>query len=290
MFQCLGYAAASSRAPFGPITFERREPGLSDIRIEIQYCGVCHSCVPGHEIVGHLEAVGGRASKFKPGDVVGVGVLVDSCRECRNCRDASARAAIPLEAIPTISWWIRISSFAFPKGWIPRQPPPIVCGRHDLFAAAALEGGAGPEGWRRRSRMPWPCRCQDRGRARGPSRRSHHFAGRGGGRSSPRRHRSRDVEARHGDGGASQQLRFHPRYCVGQTRHQPIATVAASRRHVDAGRGFPSNRSRSRRETWSANAALSPGRLLADSPRRRKCSISAPRTGSRPTSRSSRSP
>ena len=43
MFQCLGYAAASSRAPLGPITFERREPGLSDIRIEIQYCGVCHS-------------------------------------------------------------------------------------------------------------------------------------------------------------------------------------------------------------------------------------------------------
>ena len=102
MFQCLGYAAASSQAPLGPFTFERREPGPSDIRIKIQYCGVCHSdlnrardiwggslypCVPGHEIVGRVEAVGGRASKFKPGDVVGVGVLVNSCRECRNCRD-----------------------------------------------------------------------------------------------------------------------------------------------------------------------------------------------------------
>lgn len=102
MFQCHGYAASSSKAPLAPFTFERRDPGPNDVRIEIQYCGVCHSdlnrardiwggslypCVPGHEIVGRVEAVGGGVSKFKPGDVVGVGVLVDSCRECPNCRD-----------------------------------------------------------------------------------------------------------------------------------------------------------------------------------------------------------
>ena len=102
MFQCHGYAANSSKAPLAPFTFERREPGPNDVRIEIRYCGVCHSdlnrardiwggslypCVPGHEIVGRVEAVGGGVSKFKPGDVVGVGVLADSCRECPNCRD-----------------------------------------------------------------------------------------------------------------------------------------------------------------------------------------------------------
>ncbi|HWG04526.1 MAG TPA: NAD(P)-dependent alcohol dehydrogenase, partial [Beijerinckiaceae bacterium] len=102
MFQCVGYAAASSKTPLGPFSFERRDPGPSDVRIAIQYCGVCHSdlnrardiwggslypCVPGHEIVGCVEAVGDRVTKFKPGDIVGVGVLVDSCRECRNCRD-----------------------------------------------------------------------------------------------------------------------------------------------------------------------------------------------------------
>jgi uncharacterized zinc-type alcohol dehydrogenase-like protein len=102
MFECRGYAASSSQAPLAPFSFARREPGPSDVLIEIQYCGVCHSdlnrardiwggslypCVPGHEIVGRVEAVGGPASKFKPGDIVGVGVLVDSCRECRNCRD-----------------------------------------------------------------------------------------------------------------------------------------------------------------------------------------------------------
>lgn len=102
MFECRGYAASSSQAPLAPFSFARREPGPSDVRIEIKYCGVCHSdlnrardiwggslypCVPGHEIVGRVEAVGGRAGKFKPGDIVGVGVLVDSCRECRNCRE-----------------------------------------------------------------------------------------------------------------------------------------------------------------------------------------------------------
>jgi uncharacterized zinc-type alcohol dehydrogenase-like protein len=102
MFQCHGYAANSSQAPLSSFTFERREPGPSDVRIEIRYCGVCHSdlnrardiwggslypCVPGHEIVGRVEAVGGSVSQFKPGDMVGVGVLVDSCRECLNCRD-----------------------------------------------------------------------------------------------------------------------------------------------------------------------------------------------------------
>lgn len=102
MFQCHGYAAASSKAPLAPFTFQRRSPGPNDVEIEILFCGVCHSdlhrvrnewggtiypCVPGHEMVGRVTAVGGAVSKFRAGDIAGVGVLVDSCRECANCRD-----------------------------------------------------------------------------------------------------------------------------------------------------------------------------------------------------------
>ena len=102
MFQCHGYAAGSSTSPLRPFTFERRTPGPNDVRIKIRYCGVCHSdlnrtrdvwggslypCVPGHEIAGKVEALGSEVAGFAVGDMVGVGVLVDSCRECANCRE-----------------------------------------------------------------------------------------------------------------------------------------------------------------------------------------------------------
>jgi uncharacterized zinc-type alcohol dehydrogenase-like protein len=94
------YGAYSADKPLEPIAIERREPGPSDVRIEIAYCGVCHSdlhtvrsewggtlypCVPGHEIVGHVSAVGAEVSGFRIGDTVGVGCLVDSCRQCAAC-------------------------------------------------------------------------------------------------------------------------------------------------------------------------------------------------------------
>jgi uncharacterized zinc-type alcohol dehydrogenase-like protein len=102
MFVCTGYAAQEAQTPLAPFTFERRDPGPKDVQIEIQYCGVCHSdlhtarnewhntlypCVPGHEIVGRVTKVGGQVTKFKEGDLAGVGCMVDSCRECPNCRD-----------------------------------------------------------------------------------------------------------------------------------------------------------------------------------------------------------
>jgi uncharacterized zinc-type alcohol dehydrogenase-like protein len=84
-----------------PFTFERRAPGAQDVSIDILYCGVCHSdlhtarnewggrtaypCVPGHEIVGRVKAVGDAVGKFKVGDLVGVGCLVDSCQHCQPC-------------------------------------------------------------------------------------------------------------------------------------------------------------------------------------------------------------
>ncbi len=96
-----GYAAHDKQSPLVPFNFERREPGANDVVIAIDYCGVCHSdihqvrdewgqsiypMVPGHEIVGHVTAVGASVTKFKQGDLAGVGVMVDSCRICENCK------------------------------------------------------------------------------------------------------------------------------------------------------------------------------------------------------------
>lgn len=101
MLQTRGYAVTGPTSSFEPFSFERREPGPRDVQIEILYCGVCHSdihqardewggalfpMVPGHEIVGRVIAVGAQVTKFKPGDMAGVGCFVDSCRTCANCR------------------------------------------------------------------------------------------------------------------------------------------------------------------------------------------------------------
>jgi uncharacterized zinc-type alcohol dehydrogenase-like protein len=95
------YAAQSATSALGPHGIVRREPGSTDVQVDIQFCGVCHSdlhvarnewnftqypAVPGHEIVGRVTAVGGGVKKFKVGDTVGVGCLVDSCRTCADCR------------------------------------------------------------------------------------------------------------------------------------------------------------------------------------------------------------
>ncbi len=96
------YAAQSAASPLAPHTINRREPTPTDVDIEILYCGICHSdlhqvrnewkntiypCVPGHEIVGRVTRVGSAVKNFKPGDLAAVGCLVDSCRECPDCRE-----------------------------------------------------------------------------------------------------------------------------------------------------------------------------------------------------------
>jgi len=100
-YKTAGYAAHSAKTPLERFSFERREPGPKDVQIEILYCGVCHSdlhtarnewtnttypVVPGHEIVGRVTKVGNGVAKFKAGDAVGVGCLVDSCRTCPSCK------------------------------------------------------------------------------------------------------------------------------------------------------------------------------------------------------------
>jgi alcohol dehydrogenase (NADP+) len=96
------YAAQSAETPLAPYSFERRELRPNDVRIDIRYCGVCHSdlhtvrsewpgtvypCVPGHEIVGRVTAVGPEVTKFKAGDLAAVGCLVDSCLTCSACKE-----------------------------------------------------------------------------------------------------------------------------------------------------------------------------------------------------------
>jgi uncharacterized zinc-type alcohol dehydrogenase-like protein len=91
----------SAGAKFETALIERREPRAHDVVIDIAYAGICHSdihqvreewgpaifpMVPGHEIAGTVSAVGGSVARFRPGDRVGVGCFVDSCRECPNCR------------------------------------------------------------------------------------------------------------------------------------------------------------------------------------------------------------
>ncbi|MCL9683027.1 NAD(P)-dependent alcohol dehydrogenase [Legionella maioricensis] len=100
MTETIGYAAPKAGAPLQPFTFERRKIGAQDVAIDILFCGICHSdlhqihndwgfgqypMVPGHEIIGKVTAVGAKVDRFAPGDLVGVGCMVDSCGKCSSC-------------------------------------------------------------------------------------------------------------------------------------------------------------------------------------------------------------
>jgi uncharacterized zinc-type alcohol dehydrogenase-like protein len=114
-----GYAALSPTAALQPFSIERRAVGPKDVKIQILYCGVCHSdlhqvrdewhntmptqypCVPGHEIVGRVEAVGSAVTRFREGDVAGVGCMVGSCGTCRSCRAGLEQYC---EQFPTLTY------------------------------------------------------------------------------------------------------------------------------------------------------------------------------------------
>jgi uncharacterized zinc-type alcohol dehydrogenase-like protein len=100
--QSHGYGALDARQPLAKLEFARRDPRPDDVHIDILYCGVCHSdlhtardewgntvypVVPGHEIVGRVHAVGQRVTRFREGDLVGVGCMVDSCQKCASCKE-----------------------------------------------------------------------------------------------------------------------------------------------------------------------------------------------------------
>jgi uncharacterized zinc-type alcohol dehydrogenase-like protein len=102
MIAAKAYAAQNATSPLAPFSLERRKPGAHDVLIDILYCGVCHSdihqvrnewggakypMVPGHEIVGRVTEIGSAVTKFKVGDLAGIGCLVDSCRTCSSCAE-----------------------------------------------------------------------------------------------------------------------------------------------------------------------------------------------------------
>ena len=104
------FAATASDQPLAPYSFDRRDPGPDDVAIAIKFAGVCHSdlhvaknhmggtrypIVPGHEIAGVVTAVGADVTRFKVGDRVGVGCMVDSCRTCVSCREGEEQYCVP---------------------------------------------------------------------------------------------------------------------------------------------------------------------------------------------------
>ncbi|MGH9948681.1 MAG: NAD(P)-dependent alcohol dehydrogenase, partial [Pyrinomonadaceae bacterium] len=107
-----GYATHNPEAKFEPFEFTRREVGAHDILIDIEYAGICHSdihqaknewkdsmptnypLVPGHEIVGRVSQIGDEVTKFKVGDVAGIGCFIDSCRECANCKNGQEQFCV----------------------------------------------------------------------------------------------------------------------------------------------------------------------------------------------------
>ena len=116
MYKTKAYAADSATSPLARTSIPRRDPTDRDVRIEILFCGICHSdlhyardewhdvmptvypCVPGHEIVGRVTKVGAAVKKYKAGDLVGVGCLVDSDHTCPNCREGLEQALNRLHA------------------------------------------------------------------------------------------------------------------------------------------------------------------------------------------------
>lgn len=111
MIQAKGMAAMKAKEPLKPYSFERRDAKPNDVVIDIKYCGICHSdihmvrdewgvssafpMVPGHEIAGVVSSVGSSVTKYKVGDLVGVGCMVDSCRECAHCKEHEEQYCIP---------------------------------------------------------------------------------------------------------------------------------------------------------------------------------------------------
>jgi uncharacterized zinc-type alcohol dehydrogenase-like protein len=102
MMESIGYGVNNAEEPLHELRFTRRDPQPKDVQIEILYCGVCHSdlhtvrnewgntvfpVVPGHEIIGRVTAVGNEVTRFKVGDMAGVGCLVDSCQRCSSCAE-----------------------------------------------------------------------------------------------------------------------------------------------------------------------------------------------------------
>ena len=212
MIKALGYGNTAPTAPLDRLEIDRRDPGPKDVRIEILWCGICHSdlhtarnewhgttypCIPGHEIVGRVSAVGADVKGFKAGDLAGVGCMVDSCRTCPDCKDGleqfCRKGAIFTYNSPdahlggmTYGGYSNVvvvdEAFVLrvPDGPRPRRRRAAPLRRHhDLLAAPPLGRRPREEGRHRRPRRPRPHGGQARARD-GRARRPLHDVGREG--------------------------------------------------------------------------------------------------------------
>ena len=264
------YAAQSATTPFAPHTIERRAPGPKDVAIEILFCGVCHSdlhtargewpgtqypCVPGHEIIGKVMAVGKDVTRFKPGQIVGVGCMVDSCRTCAQCHDGleqycdgpvgftgtyngpvgggpntyggySAAITVDEHFVLTINHAEKDLAAVAPllcagiTTWSPLKHWGAGPGKKVGIVGI---GGLGPHG-----REALPCA----GRAH---RGLHHLARQGGRCQGAGRRRSGGVQRRSPDEEASQQLRHDPQHRGGAPQSGRLHRASEARRHHGAG-------------------------------------------------------
>ncbi|WP_306429284.1 alcohol dehydrogenase catalytic domain-containing protein [Sphingobacterium sp. E70] len=149
-FSIKAFGTEAPTADLKQLEVQRRAVTAKDVEIDILYCGVCHSDlhtarnewggtiypnVPGHEIVGRITKVSSDVTKFKVGDLAGVGCMVDSCRECESCKEGLEQYCEngniqtynghdkhldkqTFGGYSSVSWWIRILSCIFPKIWI----------------------------------------------------------------------------------------------------------------------------------------------------------------------------
>ena len=109
MYSTFAFARSSPNSKFEKIDIQRNICGDNDVTFTLKYCGICHSdvliadnglgdtqypCVPGHELAGVVTSVGKNVTKVKPGDNVGVGCMVDSCRQCEMCKEGDEQLCI----------------------------------------------------------------------------------------------------------------------------------------------------------------------------------------------------
>lgn len=212
MLKAKAYSAASATAPLAASSIPRRATTERDVQIEILFCGVCHSdlhtvrdewnsimpttypCVPGHEIVGRVTEVGGKVSDYKPGDLVGVGCLVDSDQSCPSCR-ANVEQFCP-EAIFTyngpdkhgtapVTYGGYSESIVVDERFCLRVPTnldlagvaPLLCAGITTWSPIRRWGDIREEGRRGRPRRTRPHEGQVRPRPRCCCYGLHHFAG-----------------------------------------------------------------------------------------------------------------